>query len=99
MPCGTLRSVDTESSEITEAWEYAAKSGRVDQGAVIVEGQVDFDYEITLLTVRTKNKDGGVSTHFCEPIGHRQENGDYVESWQPQVMTEKALARSQASNS
>ena len=84
-----------ESSGIKGAWEHAAKSGRVDQGVVIVEGQVDFDYEITLLTVRTKNKDGGVSTHFCEPIGHRQENGDYVESWQPQVMTEKALAKSQ----
>jgi phosphoribosylglycinamide formyltransferase 2 len=85
----------TKSNEIKEAWEHAAKSGRVDQGVVIVEGQVDFDYEITLLTVRAKNKDGGVLTHYCEPIGHRQENGDYVESWQPQVMTEKALARSQ----
>jgi phosphoribosylglycinamide formyltransferase 2 len=83
------------SSEIKEAWEYAAKSGRVDQGVVIVEGQVDFDYEITLLTVRAKNKDGEISTHFCEPIGHRQENGDYIESWQPQVMTKKALTRSQ----
>ena len=84
----------TKSNEIKEAWEHAAKSGRVDQGVVIVEGQVDFDYEITLLTVRAKNKDGGVLTHYCEPIGHRQENGDYVESWQPQVMTEKALAKS-----
>ena len=81
-------------SEIKNAWEYAAKSGRVNQGVVIVEGQVDFDYEITLLTVRAKNKDGKVLTHFCEPIGHRQENGDYVESWQPQVMTAQALARS-----
>jgi phosphoribosylglycinamide formyltransferase 2 len=85
----------TELNEIKEAWEHAAKSGRVDQGVVIVEGQVDFDYEITLLTVRAKNKDGGFLTYFCEPIGHRQENGDYVESWQPQVMTEKALAKSQ----
>ena len=84
-----------KSSEITEAWEYAAKSGRVDQGVVIVEGQVDFDYEITLLTVRAKNKDGEISTHFCEPIGHKQENGDYIESWQPQAMTVKALTRSQ----
>ena len=84
-----------KSSEIKEAWEYAAKSGRVDQGVVIVEGQVDFDYEITLLTVRAKNKYGEISTHFCEPIGHKQENGDYVESWQPQTMTEKALIRSQ----
>jgi phosphoribosylglycinamide formyltransferase 2 len=84
----------TKVSEIKKAWEHAAKSGRVDQGVVIVEGQVDFDYEITLLTVRAKNKEGGFLTHFCEPIGHRQENGDYVESWQPQVMTEKALAKS-----
>jgi len=83
-----------EPSAIKKAWEHAAKSGRVDQGVVIVEGQVDFDYEITLLTVRAKNKDGEFSTHFCEPIGHRQENGDYVESWQPQAMTEKALAKS-----
>ena len=83
-----------KSSEVKKAWEYAAKSGRVDQGVVIVEGQVDFDYEITLLTVRAKNKDGEVDTHFCEPIGHHQENGDYVESWQPQAMSEKALAQS-----
>ena len=82
-----------EENEITKAWDHS-KSGRVDQGEVIVEGQVDFDYEITLLTVRAKNKDGGVSTHFCEPIGHRQENGDYVESWQPQAMSEKALVKS-----
>ncbi|MDC0182632.1 formate-dependent phosphoribosylglycinamide formyltransferase [Nitrosomonadales bacterium] len=82
-----------EENEITKAWDHS-KSGRVDQGEVIVEGQVDFDYEITLLTVRAKNKDGGVSTHFCEPIGHRQENGDYVESWQPQSMSEKALVKS-----
>ena len=85
----------TKSTEIKKAWEHAAKSGRVDQGVVIVEGQVDFDYEITLLTVRTKNKDGNIITKFCEPIGHRQENGDYVESWQPQAMTEKALTSSQ----
>ena len=84
-----------EPSAIKKAWEHAAKSGRVDQGVVIVEGQVDFDYEITLLTVRAKNKYGEISTHFCEPIGHKQENGDYVESWQPQTMTEKALIRSQ----
>ena len=84
----------TNSDEIKKAWEHAAKSGRVDQGVVIVEGQVDFDYEITLLTVRANNKDGAVVTHFCEPIGHRQENGDYVESWQPQAMSEKALLKS-----
>ena len=89
---GQLRII--ESKEIKKAWEHAASSGRFDQGVVIVEGQVDFDYEITLLTVRANNKDGEVITHFCDPIGHRQENGDYVESWQPQVMSEKALARS-----
>ena len=84
----------TKENEISKAWEHAAKSGRVDQGIVIIEGQVDFDYEITLLTVRAKNKEGKISTYFCEPIGHRQENGDYVESWQPQAMSEKALVRS-----
>ena len=82
-----------EENEVSKAWEHS-KSGRVNQGEVIVEGQVDFDYEITLLTVRAKNKEGEVSTHFCEPIGHRQENGDYVESWQPQAMSEKALVKS-----
>jgi len=82
-----------EENEVSKAWEHS-KSGRVNQGEVIVEGQVDFDYEITLLTVRAKNKDGEISTHFCEPIGHRQENGDYVESWQPQAMSEKALVKS-----
>ena len=84
-----------KSSEIKKAWGHAAKSGRVNKGVVIVEGQVVFDYEITLLTVRAKNKNGKVLTHFCEPIGHRQENGDYVESWQPQPMSKKALTLSQ----
>ena len=84
-----------KESQIQEAWDYAASAGRVDQGVVIAEGQVDFDYEITLLTVRAKNKSGEIKTLFCEPIGHRQENGDYVESWQPQEMNEKALKLSQ----
>ena len=84
-----------EESQIKEAWGYAASAGRVDQGVVIVEGQVDFDYEITLLTVRAKNKAGEIETSFCEPIGHTQENGDYIESWQPQKMNEKALKLSQ----
>jgi phosphoribosylglycinamide formyltransferase 2 len=78
-------------NELESAWDYAASAGRVDQGVVIIEGMVDFDYEITLLTVRAKNEKGDIETHFCEPIGHRQENGDYVESWQPQPMTSKAL--------
>ena len=69
-------------AEIANAWDYAASGGRVDQGVVIAEGMVDFDYEITLLTVRAKDSKGVITTHYCEPIGHRQENGDYVESWQ-----------------
>lgn len=86
----------TQASEVKAAWEYAASGGRVDQGVVIVEGQIDFDFEITLLTVRARNAQGDIETYFCEPIGHRQSQGDYVESWQPQAMTEKALAGSQA---
>jgi phosphoribosylglycinamide formyltransferase 2 len=66
--------------------------GRVGPGRVIVEGFIDFDYEITLLTVRALGADGGVETHFCEPIGHLQVSGDYVESWQPHRMTPAALA-------
>lgn len=85
----------TEASQIDEAWHYAASAGRVNQGVVIVEGQIDFDYEITLLTVRAKTSSGEVTTYFCEPIGHVQEKGDYVESWQPQPMLPKALAEAQ----
>ena len=77
------------------AWNHARAGGRVDRGRVIVEEMVDFDYEITLLTVRTKNGTGGIETRFCAPIGHRQEQGDYVESWQPQAMSAKALERAQ----
>lgn len=80
--------------DVERAWEYAATSGRVNEGVVIAEGQIDFDYEITLLTVRSLNSDGNIITSYCEPIGHRQEDGDYVESWQPQPMNEKALAAS-----
>ncbi|MFA6178508.1 MAG: formate-dependent phosphoribosylglycinamide formyltransferase [Candidatus Methylopumilus sp.] len=85
----------TDASQVTQAWEYAATGGRVNQGMVIVEGQIDFDYEITMLTVRAKNADGDIETYFCEPIGHVQEKGDYVESWQPQAMTKNALAEAQ----
>ena len=77
---------------IEAAWQYAASGSRVDQGRVIVEGLIDFDFEITQLTVRALNATGAAETHFCEPIGHIQEQGDYVESWQPQVMTQAALA-------
>jgi phosphoribosylglycinamide formyltransferase 2 len=81
--------------DVQKAWDYAASGGRVNQGRVIVEGFIDFDYEITLLTVRARNASGEVVTHFCEPIGHVQVSGDYVESWQPQAMTPTALQRSQ----
>jgi phosphoribosylglycinamide formyltransferase 2 len=78
--------------EVDAAWEYAMQGGRVNQGTVIIESQIDFDFEITLLTVRAKNpKTGEIETHFCDPIGHRQDAGDYVESWQPQPMTAAAL--------
>ena len=76
------------------AWRYAQTGGRVETTRVIVEGRIDFDYEITLLTVRSM-RDGQVVTDFCEPIGHRQEKGDYVESWQPQAMSPAALAWAQ----
>lgn len=85
----------TQASEVKAAWDYAASGGRVNQGVVIVEGQISFDYEITLLTVRAKNAQGDVQTYFCEPIGHVQEKGDYVESWQPQAMTAGALKAAQ----
>lgn len=82
----------TEFSQVDAAWEYAQTGGRVNQGTVIVESQIDFDFEITLLTVRAKNpQTGEIETHFCDPIGHRQDSGDYVESWQPQPMTPTAL--------
>lgn len=81
-----------EFSEVDAAWEYAQTGGRVNQGTVIVESQIDFDFEITLLTVRSKNPETGeIETSYCDPIGHRQDAGDYVESWQPQQMTEAAL--------
>jgi phosphoribosylglycinamide formyltransferase 2 len=80
--------------EVQAAWDYAKSGGRVDQGRVIVEEMIDFDYEITQLTVRAVGDSGAVETFFCEPIGHRQEKGDYVESWQPQPMSPVALERS-----
>ena len=84
-----------ESAEdIKVAWEYALSAGRVSQAKVIVEGVVDFDYEITQLTVRAKNPDGSIDTHYCAPVGHIQKDGDYVESWQPQPMSKTALEKS-----
>ena len=81
---------------IAAAWAYALSARRVSEAKVIVEGRVDFDFEITQLTVRAKDVDGDVQTHFCAPIGHRQVKGDYVESWQPQAMTAAALDRARA---
>ncbi len=83
----TLRSSD----DVDAAWEYARSGGRVDSGRVIVEGFVEFDFEITQLTVRAVGRSGEVETVFCPAIGHLQERGDYVESWQPQSMTPSAL--------
>jgi len=81
--------------ELKTAWTYAKEAGRVNKGRVIVEGFIDFDYEITLLTVRALDADGKPRTHFCAPIGHLQVKGDYVESWQPQPMSKPALDRAQ----
>jgi len=81
------------AAEVKAAWDYAAAGSRVDSGRVIVEGFIDFDYEITLLTVRSIGADGQVETRFCEPIGHVQVQGDYVESWQPCRMDPVALER------
>lgn len=82
-------------ADVQKAWDYAMAGGRVSHGRVIVEGFIDFEYEITLLTVRALAADGSIQTHFCEPIGHKQVSGDYVESWQPQPMPSLALQRAQ----
>ena len=82
-------------ADIDPAWGYAQTGGRTGAGRVIVEGFVDFDYEVTLLTVRHRDARGRDATSFCEPIGHLQEDGDYRESWQPQPMSPRALERSQ----
>ena len=86
----------TSAADVAAAWDHAAAGGRVKSTRVIVEGFVDFDYEITLLTVRSRKADGTIGTDFCEPIGHLQVNGDYVESWQPHPMHPAALANAQA---
>ena len=80
-------------ADVRAAWDYAMAGGRVSHGRIIVEGFIDFDYEITLLTVRAKGASGAVETQFCEPIGHLQVSGDYVESWQPHPMHPAALQR------
>ncbi|MBS3911668.1 MAG: formate-dependent phosphoribosylglycinamide formyltransferase [Hydrogenophaga sp.] len=81
-------------ADVQTAWDYAMAGGRVGPGRIIVEGFIDFDYEITQLTVRAMGADGQIETHFCDPIGHVQVSGDYVESWQPHPMTPAALAES-----
>jgi len=92
---GKGQSVVESEADLEPAWQYATAGARVNVGRVIVEGFVTFDYEITLLTVRAVDpRTGTVETSFCEPIGHLQVAGDYVESWQPQPMSAAALARS-----
>ena len=81
-------------ADVQTAWDYAMSGGRVGPGRIIVEGFIRFDYEITLLTVRALGANGQVETHFCDPIGHVQVSGDYVESWQPHPMSAKALQTS-----
>jgi len=81
-------------ADVKKAWDYAMSGGRVGPGRIIVEGFIDFDYEITQLTVRAMGANGEIETHFCDPIGHVQISGDYVESWQPHPMTQTALAES-----
>ncbi len=90
---GKGQSVVNDPGEVAAAWEYALAGGRVALGRVIVEEKIEFDYEVTLLTVRAVGALGNVETFFCEPIGHVQVQGDYVESWQPQPMSAMALAR------
>jgi phosphoribosylglycinamide formyltransferase 2 len=104
MPCvvkpvmsssGKGQSTIKAEADVQKAWDYAQSGGRTGAGRVIVEGFVDFDYEITLLTVRHAGPDGQTTTSFCAPIGHLQIDGDYRESWQPQLMSKTAIAGSQ----
>jgi len=91
---GKGQSLVRDKAEVGAAWQYAESAARVRGSRMIVEGIIAFDYEITLLTVRAAGADGVIETRFCEPIGHLQVNGDYVESWQPQPMSPAALAKS-----
>src|SRR5690606_40202904 len=91
---GKGQSLIRSAEDVAQAWQYSQEGGRVGKGRIIVEGFIHFDYEITLLTVRARDPNSGaIVTHFCEPIGHRQEAGEYVESWQPQDMTAAAVQR------
>lgn len=91
---GKGQSVIHGPGDIEAAWQYSQEGGRVGAGRIIVEGFIRFDYEITLLTVRARGSNGDIETFFCDPIGHRQVDGDYVESWQPHPMSPIALERS-----
>jgi phosphoribosylglycinamide formyltransferase 2 len=91
---GKGQSLIKTAADVQKAWDYSQAGGRVGAGRIIVEGFIDFDYEITQLTVRAIGKSGEVETFFCEPIGHVQVAGDYVESWQPMAMSDAALQRS-----
>jgi phosphoribosylglycinamide formyltransferase 2 len=94
---GKGQSVLRGEADVEPAWDYALAGGRVNHGRVIVEGFIDFEYEITMLTVRAVDPaTGEVATYFCEPVGHKQVAGDYVESWQPQPMRPAALERARA---
>ncbi len=92
---GKGQSTVPEPEDVEKAWDYAMSGGRVKHGRVIVEEMIQFDFEITLLTVRARGAAGDIETSFCEPIGHVQVQGDYVESWQPQSMSAPALQRAQ----
>ncbi len=91
---GKGQSLINDIDDIQAAWDYAKSGGRVSNTRIIVEQKIEFDYEITLLTVRALNNHSKIETYFCEPIGHKQINGDYVESWQPQAMSPVALKKS-----
>lgn len=92
---GKGQSMLESKADVERAWRYAESAGRVKGGRVIVEERIEFDYEITLLTVRSLDENGASMTSFCEPVGHVQVKGDYVESWQPQPMTKGARARAE----
>ena len=92
---GKGQSMVKAEDQLEAAWKMAKSGGRADTGKMIVEGAVDFDFEITLLTVRALNGKGEIETHFCKPIGHVQEDGDYRESWQPQQMSDLAIKNAQ----
>ncbi|MDH5423515.1 MAG: formate-dependent phosphoribosylglycinamide formyltransferase [Gammaproteobacteria bacterium] len=83
------------AGDVSKAWDYAMSGGRINSGRIIVEAVVEFDYEITLLTVRSLNDQANIITSYCQPIGHLQDKGDYVESWQPQAMSEAVLKKAQ----